>query len=86
MTLTAAGFFYLKNPAIVNGSFLVLNISFSYFASSLCGPAGGWQYFLPRNRLGEVMRKNGQAIVCIAACVFFVMFAETGLQTVISEV
>jgi hypothetical protein len=46
-TVSVAGFFYLKNPTFSNGSFLVLNISFSYFASSLSGLAEGWQYFLP---------------------------------------
>ncbi len=45
--LTTVGFFYLKNPTFYNGSFLVLNISFSYFASPLSGLAEGWQYFLP---------------------------------------
>jgi len=39
--------FLAKKIYLVNGSFLVLNITFSYFIYRRYGDAHLWQYFLP---------------------------------------
>ncbi|PWC15632.1 hypothetical protein B4923_00490 [Brenneria roseae subsp. americana] len=64
-------FFIKKN--LFNGSFLVLNITFSYFVYCRYGNAHLWQYFSPEIFSSPRACYTSKAIVCIADCVIFVM-------------
>ncbi|WJY15615.1 hypothetical protein PCO82_02580 [Pectobacteriaceae bacterium CE90] len=68
-------FLYKKKSLRVKGSFLVLNIIFSYFVSPQSGLLYILQHFLPQIHCQAAGRVGDWAIVCIAACVIFVMFA-----------